>query len=124
MTNDALRALGFDVDRAWRGAREQDGLSRYQGCSSLAGFNLRYSDPAGEYFCMRTIQKRAQRKRKQDADDVERMGAVHTDGRLAGADEAIEVRGDEDDTGRDHLPLEEGGGSLDDLEGAPAREGD
>ena len=125
MTDADLRAAGFDLDGAWRGAREQDGLSRYLGCSSLRSASQFLGDEPGSYFSMRTVQIRAQRARKKEAANaLDGMGTLHATVRSAGADQASEVRGGKDHAGRDHLSLEEGSRPLDDLEGASPCEGD
>ena len=63
MTNAALIAAGYDPESAWRGQRNQDGLSRYMGCSSLVQAKTLAAAP-GDYFSMRTIQRSAQRTRQ------------------------------------------------------------
>jgi len=63
MTDAALIAAGYDLDAAWRGGRDQDGLSRYMGCSALMVARTMATEP-GDYFSMRTLQIRAQRARR------------------------------------------------------------
>jgi hypothetical protein len=69
MTDAALIAAGYDLESAWRGSRDQDGLSRYMGCSSLVQAKTLAAAP-GDYFLMRrwpsmrTLQIRAQRTRQ------------------------------------------------------------